>query len=145
MRRALYFGCWDRAGHYLHERGGLTIADRRAAALPWRDALLDGGLLENAGLPEPPDGRVFWTCGGRAVLWHAFCWWDRSVDHRGKSNSGFYVRGFGLDQPHQAFAYAGSVFPHVVARQKFPLVLQGAASPSLRRHRPLHAASTAPP
>lgn len=125
-RHALYFGCWDRPGHFLHERNGRTIYSRRDYSdFPWSDGLLDGGLLENGNVSEPPDGRVFWTCGGRPLLWYAFYWWDRSVDHRGKCNSGFYVRGFDIHQPKQAFDYACATFPQIVARQNFKLVLQG--------------------
>lgn len=131
-RTALYFGCWERSGHYLHDTGGRTIWDSPAWC-PWGAGLMDGGLLRNGQHPEPPDGRVWWTCGGRLDLAYAFFWWDRSVDKRGACNSGFYVRGF---QPETitpetaaanavpAFAYACDAFPHVVARQRFPLVLQ---------------------
>ena len=70
------------------------------------------------------DGRVYWTAGGNKAFWYAFYWWDRSVDKRGASNSGFYVRGFGWPEAQAAFDYALSQFPHVVARQKYPLVLQ---------------------
>lgn len=70
---------------------------------------------------------MFWTCGGKP-LWLAFFWWDRSIDKRGASNSGFYVRGFEHTDRQAALDYAGTVFPDVVSRQKHPLVLQ----PSLK-------------
>ncbi|ODM71693.1 hypothetical protein [Bradyrhizobium elkanii] len=94
---------------------------------------MDGGLLKNGRHPDVPDGRVWWTCGGREDLVYAFFWWDRSVDRRGACNSGFYVRGF---QPERlapetakvnaglAFDYACEIFPSVVSRQRYPLVLQ---------------------
>jgi hypothetical protein len=123
---ALYFGCWDRPGHYLHEESGRSshYAKRAFPGIPWDEAMMDTGLLKNGGHPDTIDGKVFWTCGGRDELWFAFFWWDRSGDSRGNSNSGFYVRGFGHDEQAQAFAYACERFPHIVKRQRRALVLQ---------------------
>lgn len=122
---ALYFGCWDRVGHYLHHQDGKTIYDPKVqlAGFPWSVGLLDGGLLNNGKRADICDGKVFWTCGG-STFWYAFFWWDRSVDGRGASNSGFYVRGFGWPEARWAFDYACAAFPKVVARQKQPLALQ---------------------
>jgi hypothetical protein len=124
-KRALYFGCWDRTGHYLHDPRGRVIWRPRddLPDLPWTACLMDSGLLKNGKRPDSYDGKVYWTCGGRA-FWYAFYWWDRSVDRRGASNSGFYVRGFGWPEAEAAFAYACAEFPAVVARQEHPLVLQ---------------------
>jgi hypothetical protein len=123
---ALYFGCWNQLGHYLHGPGGMGEREalQRAPRLPWSMAHMDGGLLKNGKHRDTYDGKVFWTCGGR-TFWYAFFWWDRSKDTRGASNSGFYVRGFGWPEPQEAFDYACSVFPNVVGRQHHPLVLQG--------------------
>jgi len=57
-------------------------------------------------------------------FWFAFVWWDRSVDHRGHSNSGFYVNGFAWPQYQEAFVFACNTFPQIVARQEHPLRLQ---------------------
>lgn len=123
---ALYFGCWDRPGHYLHRPSGhvLWSPSRDMPDLPWTMTHMDGGLLNNGKRPDVPDGKVYWTCGGAAAFWYAFFWWDRSVDSRGACNSGFYVRGFGWPESTEAFDYACSQFPRVVSRQKHPLVLQ---------------------
>jgi hypothetical protein len=123
--RALYFGCWHQAGHYLHDEHGRNLWDM-PEGFPWTIGLLDGGLLHNGQREDVPDGRVFWTCGGRSLddLWLAFYWWDRSVDRRGACNSGFYVHGFKHTEPEAALEYACKVFPQVVSRQKFPLKLQ---------------------
>jgi hypothetical protein len=75
-------------------------------------------------VPDDPDGRVYWTCGGHP-LWFAFFWWDRSGDARGASNSGFYVQGFAFEELQAAFAFACAKWQGVVERQKFPLVLVG--------------------
>lgn len=122
---ALYFGCWQRPGHYLHRRGGRTIWDakRDLPGFPWSDGLMDSGLLKNGKRRDIYDGKVFWTCGGSA-FWYAFFWWDNSVDERGASNSGFYVRGFGWPEAQSAFDYACAEFPEVVSRQMHPLILQ---------------------
>ena len=122
----LYFGCWNRAGHYLHSAGGASLwrGHGYPTDLPWDESIMDGGLLRNGKVPDSPDGRVFWTCGGANAFWYAFYWWDRSVDKRGASNSGFYVRGFGWPEARSAFDYACEQFPMVVKRQNFALILQ---------------------
>jgi hypothetical protein len=122
-KKALYFGCWRSAGHFLHDTSGLHVYSDRLEDLPWGEGLMDTGLLKNGKVQDVPDGRVFWTCGGNA-FWYAFYWWDRSVDKRGACNSGFYVRGFGHREAQGAFDWACSQFPHVVERQKHPLMLQ---------------------
>lgn len=122
---ALYFG-YGRGGHFLRGPGILTTDPQEIGGFPWSADLLDTGLLINHGVPDVPDGRVHWTCGGRPDLWHAFFWWDRSGDARGASNSGFYVQGFSdwsSDARRLALGYACSKWPDVVARQKYPLVL----------------------
>jgi hypothetical protein len=123
---ALYFGCGRGAGHYMHAPSGETIWRPRRAYpdFPWEDGIIDGGFLVNAGVQDIPDGRVFWTCGGADAFWYAFYWWDRSVDMRGASNSGFYARGFGWSEEQAAFDYTCTQYPAVVNRQKHPLVLQ---------------------
>lgn len=121
---ALYFGCLGRLGHYLHAPNGETVwSDRTPKSLPWSTNLMDTGLLKNGKRADIYDGRVFWTAGGLS-FWYAFYWWDRSVDKRGASNSGFYVRGFGWPDAQAAFDYACAQFPTVVTRQQHPLVLQ---------------------
>ncbi len=120
---AFYFGCLSYAGHFLHRhrpRGGsLTIPD----GCPWTLAHMDGGLLRNGKVADIPTGDVHRTLGGRPVLWHAFYWWDRSGDRRPACNSGFYVKGFALDEAAEAFAYACEQWPNVVTRQPFTLRL----------------------
>ena len=133
-RIALYFGCWERAGHYLHDVHGTHIwRGNRPDDLPWDEGLMDTGLLKNGKIPDHPDGSVFWTCGGNKAFWYAFYWWDRSVDTRGACNSGFYVRGFGYPEAQAAFDYACEQFPFVVKRQEHQLVLQHKNDPPLQR------------
>jgi hypothetical protein len=126
---ALYFGCLNGLGHFLHGPGGMAEREalQRAQGLHWSMGHMDGGLLKNGRRPDVYDGKVYWTCGGAKAFWYAFFWWDRSVDSRGASNSGFYVRGFGWPEAQEAFDYACSVYPKIVARQHHPLVLQDPA------------------
>lgn len=123
-KMALYFGCWNQAGHYLHDTAGHSLHRDRPSDLPWDEGIIDATLLRNGKIADIPDGKVYWTCGGKDAFWFAFYWWDRSVDTRGACNSGLYVRGFGYDEIQEAFDWACSQFPRVVAMQKFPLALQ---------------------
>jgi len=127
-RKALYFGCWDRIGHYWHDTRGSHLWSNTPADMPgvWLK-LADGGLLKNGKIVDKNTGRVHWTCAGAEAFWYAFYWWDNSVDRRGGSNSGFYVRGFGWPEAQEAFDYACVEFPCVVGRQINPLVLQNPA------------------
>lgn len=72
-------------------------------------------------IPDRPTGKVYWTIANG--YWLAFVWWDRSVDDRPGSNSGFYVQGFDGAQKQEAFAFALKQFPHVADRQKYPLII----------------------
>jgi hypothetical protein len=127
-RVALYFGCWDKPGHFLHEASGRCLYGAVPDGLPWDEGFMDATLLRNGNVSDVPDGRVFWTCGGSKTFWYAFYWWDRSVDSRGACNSGFYVRGFGWPEAQAAFDFACGQFPHIVKRQLYPLVLQSRTS-----------------
>ena len=137
MKHALYFG-YGNGGHFLRESpvSWRQWLDPKQAdpTLPWTIGLMDTGLLKNRGVPDHPDGRVHWTCGGRTVFWFAFFWWDHSGDARPGSNSGFYVRGFEpaaitrervLEAAVEAFNYACGQWPAIIARQAFSLVLEG--------------------
>lgn len=126
MKKAYYFGCLgDGRGHHLIEKNGKTHYDSPEDC-PWNIALMDAKLLKNGKHRDIVDGKVFWTVGGKYPddLWFAFFWWDRSGDARGNSNSGFYVKGFKLEEKQQAFEFACSEFPNIIKRQKYLLVIQ---------------------
>jgi len=123
--RALYFGCTT-GGHFLQSDGRErdTLDPKETyPGFPWEMRHLDSTLLKNGEIKDNPDGRVYWTCGGRPDLWFAFFWWDRSGDKRPASNSGLYVRGFEFGEEEDAFIYACAKWPKVVKRQAFPLRL----------------------
>ena len=123
---ALYFGCIRDAGHFLWDPRNMVRRLRPpddVRDFPWSMEQLDHDLLDRRGLRTM--GKVMWVAGGRPVLWHAFLWWDNSIDQRPGSNSGFYVRGWDPRRVDAvpAFDYAKSIWPEVVKRQRFPLVL----------------------
>lgn len=125
-----YFGYVPGHGHGLRapgqERRSFRDQELKDVGFPWDQNWIDGSLLKNGKVPDQPDGRVFWTGGGKPNFWFAFYWWDRSGDKRGASNTGLYVRGFEpkREQAPEAFKYACEVWPDVVKRQHHPLVLQ---------------------
>lgn len=122
-KRALYFGCCD-SGHFLHRPDGFKVYYASEIGIPWSPSLMDGDLLRNGKVKDFCDGSVFSTCGGRDQLWIAFYWWDRSGDSRPGSNSSFYVQGFKWEDRVAAFEYACEIFPQIIKRQKFPLILR---------------------
>jgi hypothetical protein len=124
-RLALYFGCIKTCGHYLWDPRNMSNGFHfplDVKYFPWTMEQLDHDLLDNRGIQA--FGKVMWVAGGVPVVWHAFLWWDCSVDHRSGSHSGFYVRGFepSLSDARPAFGYAKDVWRGVVERQRFPLV-----------------------
>jgi hypothetical protein len=127
MHTVLYFGCIGQLGHYLWQSNKFDrhIDTDKFPTFPWKINHLDTGLLDNGKHVDKCDGKVFWTCGGAKERWFAFFWWDRSVDTRPGSNSGLYVSGFEFSQRDAAFDYACKVFPEVIQRQVYPLIVQG--------------------
>lgn len=128
---SLYFG-YGTGGHFLRglrgARSSTIDPQRDVPGFPWAIDKLDSGLLKNRGVPDVPDGRVFWTLGydlkNPLENWHAFFWWDRSGDSRPASNSGFYVRGFSIHERLTAYETARLAWPDVIERQTYSLVLQ---------------------
>lgn len=125
VRIALYFGYLGAGrGHGLIDPMQRTWHPGKIPGFPWTEQMIDSGILTSRRIQDLPDGRVFTGIGGINVLWRYFCWWDRSGDHRGSSNSGFYTRGFMASQVREAFEYACTQWPDVVGRQLHKLDLQ---------------------
>lgn len=121
-KRALYFG-FGRGGHFLWVQPDRSIDPSAVPGFPWGYDLLDTQLLKNRKVQDEPTGTVHWVHGG-LPLWIGFFWWDRSGDKRPASNSGFYVQGFSHLELQPALDFACKQWPHVIARQLYPLRLQ---------------------
>lgn len=126
MSNEVYFhGCLGSGHHMFPEPGKPSVNFLyQIKNFPWSGSDLDGGILEDAGVRDIPDGRVRWLYRRG---WFCFIWWDRSGDGRQGSNSGFYVNGFNENQYVAAYQYACSKFPKVVTRQQKTLILSNHA------------------
>jgi hypothetical protein len=123
MPRFYYFGCIERAGHYMHSNPsprGLEEIRALHDVLrknPWGSGI-DAGLC-------PPGKDARYQVEGRASVhhkdgWTALAFWDRSVDSRGGSNSVFLA-----DAIHDfeiMMALARENFPEVLDRLSFAVV-----------------------
>ena len=118
--KVFYFGCWGQPGHYARAAG---TAKRYSAEEhefceknPWGYEI-DGGLC-----PKGPEIQ------GRALVhhkdgWTAMCFCDRSVDKRGKCNSGFFAEGTWSFSA--MLEIAKKHFPEVISRLEFDVVEHG--------------------
>lgn len=113
MKRCFYFGCWGRAGHFLHAPSGRPVY--RSDDLVYYGSPrqhLDGSLAPRK---HEHDGRLCWSGQvtdeaityrseeypqGRFLLHHldtgftAIQWWDRTQgDSRGACNSTILLEG----------------------------------------------------
>ena len=115
-QQVYYFGCYLRTGHHLYDRNYNVI--HRDKHVPWASQdgwLLDGGLIPDKNAPQ---GEAFVH---RKNGWTVISFWDRSVDSRSGSNSGFIVHG---EIPfHEALAKAKESFPAIFERFKFDICL----------------------
>lgn len=128
-----YFGCIERAGHYLwrkRDRGPEPAHDVENRIQLSLGAPLDaagvGGLCWNS--PKSKYREYSYDrdeTEGRALLTHRNGWtvvafWDRSVDRRGACNSAFIVKGEMTFE--QATRVARHRWPEVWARFTFDVV-----------------------
>jgi hypothetical protein len=116
QHKVYYFGCIERAGHYMWLPGPRPEYSKDGDFVrtnPWGFAI-DGSLC-----PKGPEIQ------GQALIhhkdgWTALSFWDRSVDGRGKCNSSLLALG--------ALTFAEMVslfkehFPSVFGRFTFPIV-----------------------
>src|SRR5689334_1590601 len=120
---AYYFECWKDAGHYLFGSKGRTVYHEEKRLLPQALQTPDGTL---APARRDPAGNIREEAAqGVAALhhidgWTALSFWDRSVDHRGGSNSTFILRG--VHSFEEAESLARKAFPQVWARFTFKVV-----------------------
>ena len=124
-KRAFYTGCLGGKGHYFwlnnwqHEYDTEDIMKAVPDFIRCWAEIWDGGLLKNSKTLDVYTGRVFAVPAKGP--WTALIWWDRSVDTRPGSNSGFYVSGFEWSQKHEALVFAQLKWPQVWQRQQHPL------------------------
>lgn len=112
VARLLFFGCWDRLGHYLHTHAGRTVGP---SASPWGFSI-DAGLLDQQA-PQVEGVAVVVQRDG----WTAISFWDRSVDTRPGSNAAFLVDE--LVSGEDLLGRARATFPAVFARFGFEVRL----------------------
>lgn len=114
----LYFGCENReSGHYLWMPGMHSVpyhVQRDQLPGPLQPHGLDGTYAPLG--PEVEGQALLHHVHGRTVL----AFWDRSVDHRGGSNSAFILSGRLTFE--EAVAQARAAFPEVWARFPFEVV-----------------------
>lgn len=109
-----YFGCLEGKGHFLH-RAGRKCSPENFEVLPW-GYHLDGQVLERAGIPDNPDGRILFE---QREGWTLIAFWDRSVDRRHGSNSAFLVPA--IVSLEELLRLAREQWPQVMARLPFEL------------------------
>lgn len=128
-----YFGCVERAGHFLWDTSLQTLHDShpslRAYGFPLRQNVLDGGLMPYSS-EYHPDGKVFVS---HVNGWTILMFNDSSVDSRPGSHSAFIIRG--VRSYTNALAIAKREFPTIFARFKFELKL-GVEVTSVKIERP---------
>lgn len=104
--RCWYFGCWDRAGHYLWSPRGEQCSKHHLGSWTSFD-----GLYAPRGWYK--DKLGFWK---RTVRdgWTVIACWDCSVDERYNSNAAFIVEG--EHSVAEALEVAKAKFPGITAR-----------------------------
>jgi hypothetical protein len=127
---AYYFGCWSDLGHYWHAvspENAYTPAREIEARVPeaMRHGRIDGGFCPGHAKGDPYR-RSRPEVEGEAKLshvdgWTVLGWWDRSVDKRGSCNSNVAAKG--THDFTTMSEIAKRRVPHVMARQRQPLVL----------------------
>jgi hypothetical protein len=110
-----YFGCGDRAGHYLFPEGRQGTGGYGRPLLEYLTHL-DGKLAPQ--LDRTCYRAVFSRLG--AVGYTALSWWDKTVDQRGGSNSTIFAPTIVMT-PVDLLAEGQKRFPWVFARLPEPL------------------------
>ena len=118
-----YFGCWGGTGHYLWTEGYGSVNHRLISDfVPWTMEEVASRLC-----PKGEDVRGFndYQPEGLVKVHHkhgftAIVFWDRSVDSRPGSNSGFYAPIPNTPFHHMKILFQER-FPQVFDRFKFEL------------------------
>lgn len=133
--RVLYFGCHERAGHYIWKPGMRSSESRLEMPFdaPWDE--VDMTLApRRVGLDRySPWKEVETDVDGEAWLhhkggWTALAFWDKSIDRRPCSNSVFFAEG--THSFEEMVALAQAHFPEVWSRLPFEVRLAEEAVPA---------------
>lgn len=108
MKKLLYFGCVDYAGHHLSES---EYSAMKSTGLP-KDFL--GHLDATFCPPQWKPGYLVWTC----QLCQVVAWWDTTGDSRPGSNS--VLVGVGYIDAEDMINDAYHQFPKIMNRQPRP-------------------------
>jgi hypothetical protein len=100
-----FFGCWERAGHFLYDQTGKTLPSFG----PFIPESLDGVLLRK-GWRIP--GQVDITCFKDYTV---IAFEDNSIDRRPGSNAAFIVEGYAKTRK-ECWSEAERGFPQIVNR-----------------------------
>ena len=116
----LYWGCWDRAGHFLWTPGHNYVReglDDRHLLVP-RASQLDGSYIFLPRPEQPGDGALtYLPATDRTVL----AWWGNPWDTRGAVNSA--VISSGWYKAEELWARFATRFPTLAPRLTFPRVV----------------------
>lgn len=120
-----YFGALHQRGHHFVQTDDVVLYEAQLEELkfPWTFDEIDGGILKTNNISDIVDGRVHWFTSPDGA-WYGFVWWDRSCDTRAGSNSGFYIRNVDDMSSAVAFRLGCQAFPHIIHRQRIPLLLR---------------------
>lgn len=91
----LYFGCWDKPGHYLYAPTGYTLQYDGVPTLALRGEDLDGSRLFLPWPEIPGQGQLTHVIRGLECV-TVLAWWDRTFDQRGRCNAAIQCDGWEL-------------------------------------------------
>ena len=120
LQEPYYFGCVSEMGHYPFNTRYRTPSIEVSRALTSYDGgqkgntILPYGFKDSSKQVEGHAGLTYQADLGVTVL----AFWDRSIDHRGGSWSGFFLPGK-ISEPAEAIEAAKEAFPDIWQRFTF--------------------------
>ena len=120
LQEPYYFGCASETGHYPFNTRYRTPHVEVSRALASYDggqkgdSILPYGFKDSSKQVEGHAGLTYQADLGVTVL----AFWDRSIDHRGSSWSGFFLPGR-ISESDAAIEAAKTAFPAIWQRFKF--------------------------
>jgi len=111
-----YYGCWQQAGHFMHEPGGATV--RSAGPFGnWIDGYFPPATSSRH---HATDVNPYQDESLAALIhtkgWTVLAMWDRSLDTRYACNATFLIEG--EHTTAEMWALARQHYPQIVARLK---------------------------